>query len=173
MMEGIIPAIIKRRSIRAYKDTPVEEEKVLRLLEAARLAPSAKNFQEWQFIVVRDRDTRKALARAARNQMFVAEAPVVIVACAVSPGYEMTCGHPAFLIDLAIAGEHICLQAAEDGLGTCWIGAFYQDRVKKILGIPDDVSVVALIPVGYPDAPPREFSRKPLEEIVSYERWSF
>ncbi|MCD6097552.1 nitroreductase family protein [bacterium] len=172
-MEGIIPAIIKRRSIRGYKDIPIEEEKILRLLEAARLAPSAKNFQEWRFVVVRDRNTREELARAARDQMFIAGAPVVIVLCAVNRGYKMACGHPAFLIDLAIAGEHICLQAAEEGLGTCWIGAFYQDRVKKILGIPDDVSVVALIPVGYPDAPPREFSRKPLEEIVSYERWSF
>ncbi len=126
---NIIEPIRQRRSIRAYLDKPVEREKVLRLLEAARIAPSAKNFQEWRFIVVTDAERRRRLAQAANAQAFVGEAPVVIVACAEHENYRMRCGQLAYPIDVAIAIDHITLQAVAEGLGTCWIGSFYEDQV--------------------------------------------
>jgi len=165
-------AIRKRRSIRKYKDKPVEEEKLNRVLEAGRLAPSAGNRQEWKYIVVRDKATRQKLAEAAHGQQFVAEAGVCLVCCGVEAEHVMSCGQASYSIDVAISVDHITLAAAAEGLGTCWIGAFNEAPVKKLLGIPDKVRVVALLPLGYPDMEPKPRSRKPLSEIVCQERWS-
>lgn len=167
----VIEAIRRRRSIRKYQNKPVEEEKLNRVLEAGRLAPSAKNLQDWRFIVVRDPDTRRRLAEAAKNQWFIAEAPVVIAACGTETKYVMTCGQHTYTIDVSIAVAHMTLEATELGLGTCWIGAFYEDRVKEILGIPDHIRVVTLLPMGYPAEEPAARPRKPLNEIVCYEKW--
>ena len=109
---------------------------------------------------------------AARDQKFVGTAPVIIACCGLDPEYHMTCGQPADVIDTAIAIEHMALAAASMGLGTCWIGAFYQDQVKELLGIPDDVQVVELLTLGYPAGAEFKTSRKNLDEIVCYERWS-
>ena len=167
----VYEAIKSRYSVRAYKNEPVPEEKLHKILDAARLAPSARNRQEWKFIVVRDKVTRRKLAEAASHQMFIAEAPVVIVACATEHSHIMRCDVPAYAVDLAIAVDHMTLVATEEGLGTCWIGAFNQDEVRKILDIPDTCKVVALLPLGYPaDIPPMKF-RKSLEEIVCYEKF--
>ena len=167
----IIEVIKERRSIRAYADRPVEREKIDRLLEAARLAPSASNRQEWRFVVVTDAEKRKALAEAANHQEFVAEAPLVIAACAEHDGHTMRCGQQSYPIDVAIAIDHMTLQAVAEGLGTCWIGAFYEDPVKKTLNIPDEIRVVELLTVGYPAHQPSARSRLPLEEIVHWEAW--
>jgi nitroreductase len=167
----VLEAITNRYSVRRYRNKAVEEQKLLRVLEAARLAPSASNRQEWRFVVVRDEARRRALAHAARDQEFVGEAPVVIVACAVDTGHVMPCGLPSFSIDVAIALEHIALQATEEGLGTCWIGAFDQAEVKRLLGIPGDVWVVELMPLGYPADQPGQKARKSLGEIVMHEHW--
>ncbi len=126
--------------------------------------------QDWRFIVVRDKATRLKLVEAARKQAFVAEAPVVIAACGTSD-LVMTCGQPAYVVDVAIAVDHMTLAAFSLGLGTCWIGAFYEDQVKEILGMPDSVRVVALLPLGYPAQQPRPTPRKSLEDVVAYERW--
>ena len=148
------------------------EETVTRLIEAARLAPSASNRQEWRFVVVRDADARKKLAQAARRQTFVAEAPVILACCAETDNHVMACGQLCYPIDVAIAIDHITLCAAAEGLGTCWIGAFYEDQVKEILHIPTNIRVVELLPIGYPQDPsPVEKRRLPLENIVKYERW--
>ena len=104
-----------------------------RLLQAGRLAPSANNFQEWRFVVVRDREKRLQLAEAACRQSFVAEAPVVLACCAETNRHVMTCGQACYPIDVAIAVDHITLCAAAEGLGTCWIGAFYEDKVEADL----------------------------------------
>ncbi|HXX34512.1 MAG TPA: nitroreductase family protein [Thermodesulfobacteriota bacterium] len=160
-----------RRSIRAYKDADIEEDKLQKILEAARLAPSASNRQEWKFVVVKNKETRKKLARAAFNQSFVAEAPVVIVACATETNSIMSCGQPAYTVDLSIACTHIILQAYELGLGTCWLGAFKENEVKNILKIPENVRVVTMTPVGYPDQPPSQGSRKSLKQIVCFEQY--
>lgn len=168
---NVIEPIRQRRSIRTYLDKPVEREKVLRLLEAARIAPSAKNFQEWRFVVVTDAERRRRLAQAANAQTFVGQAPVVIVACAEHENYRMRCGQLAYPIDVAIAIDHMTLQAAAEGLGTCWIGSFFEDQVKAILGIPEKVTVVQMLTVGYPGGPPRPLERLPLEQIVRWETW--
>ena len=167
----VIEVIRKRRSVRSYADRPVERDKVERLLEAARLAPSASNRQEWRFVVVTDPQRRTALAKAAANQDFVGEAPVVIAACAEHDGHVMRCGQPSHPIDVAIAIDHMTLQAVAEGLGTCWIGAFYEEPVKDILGIPDEIRVVELLTVGYPAGQPRPLSRLPMESIVRWESW--
>jgi len=166
----LMEAIRGRRSTRKFLDKTVEEEKLRAVLEAGRLAPSARNMQDWRFIVVRDEATRKGLAEAARNQEFVARAPVVIAACGTSD-LIMTCGQPAYVVDVAIAVDHMTLAAFSLGLGTCWIGAFYEDKVKKILGVPDEVRVVALLPLGYPADSKPATPRKSLEEVVAYEHW--
>lgn len=162
-------AIQTRRSVRAYQDKEVPEEKIKKVLEAARSAPSANNQQPWKFIVVKDPKNREKLTRAAANQSFVGEAPVIIIAVALQPESVMRCGVPKYPVDLAIAVDHMTLLAVDEGLGTCWIGAFYQDEVRKILNIPEKYKVVALLPLGFPADKPGSKFRKPLEEIVCYE----
>lgn len=166
----LFEAIRGRRSIRSFMDRPVEEEKLSAVLEAGRLAPSARNLQDWRFVVVRDPATRKRLAEAARNQEFVGQAPVVIAACGTSD-MVMTCGQPACVLDVTIAVDHMTLAAVAEGLGTCWIGAFYEDKVKEVLGIPEQIRVVALLLLGYPAQAARSTPRKKMDEILAYERW--
>ncbi len=168
----VLKAIRSRRSVRAYDSREVEEDKLVKVLESGRLSPSAGNRQERRFVVVRDARTRKALSLAARDQKFVAEAPVVIAACSIEKEYTMACGQLAYPIDTAIAVDHMTLQAVEEGLGTCWIGAFDEKKVKEILNIPDNVRVVSLLPLGYPGDIPRPKSRKNLDEIVMWEKWN-
>ena len=168
----VMEAIKKRYSVRSYQDRAVETEK-LDILEAARLAPSASNRQEWRFVVVQDKGIRQRLMQAAKDQAFVGQAPVVIAACAKTDSHIMTCGQQCYPIDVAIAVEHMALKATEEGLGTCWVGAFYEDKVKEILGIPQDIRVVALLVLGYPvKLRPNPKDRLRLKEIVMYERWS-
>jgi nitroreductase len=163
----------KRKSIRKYRPNPVSDDALNRILEAGRIAPSAKNIQPWHFIVVRDQSTKESLIDACRGQRFIAEADVVLCGCASE---KIAWGHmggymSAFAIDLTIAFEHMILAAANEGLATCWIGAFEEKKVKEILQVPDDVRVVALTPIGYAAEGAKERGRKPLEEIVSYEKY--
>lgn len=168
----IYEAIRTRKSVRSYTDRPVDKETLVRLLEAARLAPSASNRQEWRFVVVRDPATRERLADAASNQRFIADAPVLLACCAETEGHVMPCGLECFPIDVALAVDHLTLAAAAEGLGTCWIGAFNESAVRDILDIPKAVRIVALLPVGYPKDPkPAEKSRKSLDDIVHYDIW--
>ena len=167
----VFTAISQRSSVRAYKATDVEEDKLKKILEAGRLSPSASNRQEWKFIVVGDKETKKKLAKAAFGQTFIGEAPVVIVACGTESKAIMACGQPAYTVDVSIACAFMILQAYELGLGTCWIGAFKEDEVKKILKIPEEVRVVAMTPLGYPDQPPSQKSRKDLDQIVCYGKY--
>ena len=169
---SVLTTIRERRSIRAYLDRPVEDDKLLQVLEAARLSPSARNRQEWKFVVVKERETRDKLAAAANGNRFVAEAPVIIAACATEATYIMSCGQPAGTVDISIALISLMLQAQSVGLGTCWLGAYDEDAVKAILGIPAGVRVVAMTPLGYPAESPSARPRKSLAEIVAYERYS-
>ncbi len=169
----IYELIRKRKSVRAFTDEPVTDEKIRRILETARLAPSANNKQEWRFITVRDPEMRSKLAEAARGQTFVGEAPVVLVCCAQTDNHVMTCFQSCYPIDLAIAIDHITLCAVEEGLGTCWIGAFFENQVKELLGIPAHIRVVALLPVGVPQDPAEtEKKRLDYDIIVKTETWS-
>jgi nitroreductase len=168
----VLDAIRTRKSVRRYLNKTVEEDKLLAVLEAGRLAPSASNRQEWRFIIVKDTETKKKLAEAANSQSFVAEASAVIAACAETDEHVMSCGQACYPIDVAIALDHISLAAVELGLGTCWIGAFDESKVKQILKVPVEVRVVALMPLGYPyDSSVVNKKRLPLNEIVKYEHW--
>ena len=168
----VMEAIKTRKSVRAFEKKPVEEEKLGSVLEAARLAPSASNRQEWRFVVVKDEGLRAKLAKAANDQAFVGEAPVVIAACAETDAHVMSCGQECYPINLAIAIDHMTLAAVELGLGTCWIGAFSEAEVKKVLGIPDEIRVVELLPLGYPaDPAPKDKNRRALDEIIHWEKW--
>jgi nitroreductase len=165
----VMKVIKERRSVRAYQNKPIPEEKLKLILEAARLAPSASNRQQWRFIVVQDPKRRELLMKAAGNQRFVSQAPVVIAAVALNPDYIMRCGVPSYPVDLAIAVDHMTLKAVEEGLGSCWIGHFDQEKVKEILQIPKKYKVVVLLTLGYPADSPKPKDRKSLEDIVSYE----
>jgi len=170
---NVFEAISARYSVRHYEDRPVEPEKLTRVMEAARLAPSAGNRQEWRFIIARDASVRQQLMDAAGGQAFVGEAPIVIAACAVSDNSFMRCGQLRYPIDVAIALEHIALQAVEEGLGTCWVGHFDEPIVRVILRVPDveEIRVVQLMTLGYPADSPKAKSRLSLDEIVMFDTW--
>ncbi len=169
----IYDAIRNRVSTRAYLPDPVEADKLERILDAARLAPSGKNGQPWTFIVITDADTRERLVPACKNQKFIAEAPVVVAVCGHEElAYQKMGGYWNSLpVDIGIALEHLMLAAEAEGLGTCWIGAFLEDEVREILEVPAGVKIVALTPVGYPAVDKVFRKRKPLEEIVMREKW--
>ena len=166
----VMEAIQKRFSVRGYLDQTIEPEKLQRVMEAARLAPSASNKQPWRFVLIQDPERRQAVAAAA-GQPFIGTAPVVIVACAADTSRVMRCGLACHPIDVAIALEHIALQATAEGLGTCWIGAFDQSAVKQVIGAPEGVEVVELMPLGYPATEAPAKSRLALKEIVFEETW--
>jgi len=169
---AILEAIRKRYSCRAYQERAVEQEKLDQIFEAARLAPSAKNMQDWRFVVVTDREKRRKVAGTTNRPEVFGEAGVIVVACSNSD-YVMRCGQPIGPIDVAIALDHISLQATESGLATCWIGSFSPEKVRAILGIPDDIAVIELMALGYPENGRRERSREPIEKIFCYEKWQF
>lgn len=160
-----------RYSVRAYHDKDIPDEVLRRILEAARLAPSASNRQDWKFIIVKDPELKQQVAQAARHQMFIAQAPVIIAGVSLNPDRLMSCEVPAYAVDLGIAMEHIALAAVAEGLGTCWIGDFSQNRVKELLKVPEEYKVVELMPLGYPADKPRVKVRKSLEEIISYDKF--
>ena len=151
----VMDAIRRRRSIRAYRADPIPPEVEERLREALRLAPSACNNQPWRFLLVRHPARRNEVAAVCRDQKWLADAPLLVIACGLpSDAYPRMGGNGSSLdIDVAIALDHLTLAATEEGLGTCWIGAFHEGRLKQCLGIPDSVKVVALTPVGYPADP--------------------
>jgi nitroreductase len=160
-----------RRSIRKYKPAPVEREKLDRLLEAVRLAPSAKNLQPRHFIVVTDAATRRALGEAYPREWFT-EAPVIICACGEPAAAWVRRDGKSYLdVDVAIAFEHLVLAAAAEGLATCWIGAFDPGPVKRVLGLPPGIEPIVMTPLGYADEEPRPFSRKPIAELARFEKW--
>jgi len=164
-----------RRSIRSYKPDPIPDDVLKRILEAARISPSGSNRQPWKFIIVKNEELKRKLAEACHNQMFIAEAPIVIVACGYNIHWNRGeyMGDLSMLIDVSIAFTHLILAARAEGLGTCWIGSFSNKKVKEILKIPEDVNVVAITPLGYPKD--EHFGepgpRKPLSEILSIDKF--
>ena len=198
----VLEAIGKRRSIRDYKHDAIPEDVLGRLLEALRLAPTGGNRQPFKFIVVRDAPTREKVAAACRwlpgmpnGQAFVADAPVVIVACgsekdAVTRFHKdgapsLTMGvapdeidkdpveyNNLMAVDMAIALDHLTLVATEEGLGTCWIAALDEPELKRILAVPDEMRLLFVMPVGYAVSWPEPRPRKALEDIICRDRYS-
>ena len=170
---NVLEAIKGRRSIRAFKNQGVPAEIVEELIDAARWAPSAGNIQPWEFIIVRKPRIKRRLVETALGQMFIEEAPVVIVVCAdeerSSQGYGVR-GKTLYCIqDTAAAMQNIHLTAYSLGLGTCWVGAFREEEAREILKIPRGMRPVAIIPVGYPAEAPTARMRKSISQIVHYE----
>ncbi len=156
--------LLKRRSIRRYKDAPIPREKILKILEAARIAPSASNKQPWHFIVVEKKETIKQLAKSE----WAAKAPLMIVGLADQETSPNWCSN-----DLGIAFEHIALAATNLGLGTCWMGQTGREElIRKLLDIPDKLRPVAVMPIGVPDETPPPKERKSLDDIVSWEKFA-
>jgi len=160
--------IKQRRSIRSYKSTPVEDAKLARVLEAARLAPTAANRQPIHLYVARSEETCRRLLQAYSQEWF-AGAPVIVCICGrPAQAWSRMDGKNYADVDATIAMDHLILAATAEGLGTCWIGAFNPERLRKALNIPADLQPLALTPLGYPDAQPAPTPRKPLDEICTY-----
>ena len=163
--------IKKRYSVRAYKPDPVEEDKLQRVLEAVRLAPTAANRQAFQIIVIHTAGREAELRRIYGRDWFV-QAPLVICACGIpAQNWVRSDGKNYNDVDVTIAMDHLILAATDAGLGTCWIGAFDPVATREVLGLPDGVEPIAFTPLGYPADQPRPKKRKALSELVRYERW--
>ena len=168
----VFEAIKTRKSVRSYLQKPIEQEKLNRILEAVRLAPSAANFQEWRFVIARDAEVKHQLAASTESYDFIAEADAVIACCAENPGHVMPCGIPSYTVDVSIAIDHLTLAAVAEGLGTCWIGAFDPEKAKNAIGAPENVVIVELLSIGYPaDTSIKQKSRIAVSEFVRYDRW--
>jgi len=169
---NILNLIRNRGSIRSYKDKTIPQQDLLNIVESARLAQSAANRQPWEFILVTDPLTKNKLVKEANNQSFVGEAAAVMV-CLADPEKSAKVGpFEGFLIDLAISIENMALTAWDLGIGSCWIGAFNERKIKELLGIPPHLRVISLLTLGYPDERPGGKYRKPLNEILHYEKYA-
>jgi len=160
-----------RYSVRSYKTDPIEEKKLQQVLQAARLAPTATNRQAFQFIVIHTEGRDEELKRIYRSDWFT-QAPVVVCACGIpAENWVRMDGKNYNDVDVAIAMDHLILAATNEGLGTCWIGAFDAEAAKEVLGLPEGVEPIAFTPLGYPAGEPKPKKRKELSELVRYERW--
>ncbi len=165
-------AIVKRYSCRAYAARRLEPEVVGKIFEIARRAPSAKNLQDWRFVVVSDEEVKSKVAGTTNRPEVFGRAGAIIVACSNSD-CVMKCGQWVGAIDVAIILDHISLLATDLGLATCWIGSFDAEAVRRIVGVPEGVEIVELMALGYPADRPREGQREAVESIMCYDRWSF
>lgn len=175
----VFEAVRTRRSVRSFAAKPIPFDVVRRLQAAMRAAPSACNFQPWHFIFVADEQLRRQVAMASNEQLWMAGAPFVVVACGLPQhAYKHMGGQGNSVeIDVALAVDHLTLAAVAEGLGTCWVGAFDEQRIKRLLGIPPAAKVVALMPLGYPASPDLntpldDASRRPLAEVFGLDRYS-
>ena len=167
----VFKAIKSRYSVRGYKHDPVSDADLAQVLEAALQAPTAANRQPFRIIVIHTAGREEELARIYGRRWFLS-APLVLAVVAV-PGeaWRRMDDKPYHEVDATIAMDHMVLAATALGLGTCWIAAFDPAAARDVLGLPDDVELVAITPLGYPDKASANTGRKPLEEIVKYERW--
>ncbi len=171
----VFEAIKTRRSTRRFKSEDVSEEQVEQLLQAAIMAPSGGNMQPWDFIIIRDEEQKKALAKAALGQRFITTAPVVIVVCANKPRTARRYGERGAelysLQDTSAATQNILLAATAMGLAGCWVGAFNDEAVSNVLKLPKNIRPVVILPIGVPGESPRMPPRISLREIIHNEKW--
>ncbi len=173
--ESLLKILKRRRSVRAYKEEDISDYDLNKLFEAALSAPSAGNLQAREFIIVRDVNTKHQLAEAALGQFFIAKAPIVLVGCANIGRSSRNYGDRGQLYavqDVTIAASYIQLAAESMGLSTCWIGAFYEERVRELLELPLDIRPVLMLPVGYPNETPPPTIRMDITRFTHKERWS-
>ena len=162
-----------RKSMRKYRPDGIPQEVLDRMLNAVELAPSAKNLQPYNIILVKDRERIKQLAATTRNMTFIEEAPLIAVIVAdPSRAYAHLGGNESsFWIDAAIAMEHLVLAAAAEGLGTCWIGAFREEEAREVLKVPQGLRIIGMTPIGFPAEVPQRKSRKNFKELLFFEEW--
>ena len=159
----------KRYSVRAYKSIPIEYDKLQKILEAARIAPTADNRQPFQLIVIQTQGREEELLNIYNKPWFV-EAPILICACgALSESWIRRDGKNYCDVDVTIAMDYLILAATDLGLGTCWVGAFNEEEARAVLKLPDDLEPIAFTPIGYPNDQPGDIIRKPIEELVRYD----
>ncbi len=166
---SVLEIIKKRRSIRKFKPDPISEEVIDKLTEAIIWAPSAGNRQMRKFFFVFNNDLKKKIAMASLYQMFIEKAPLVIVTCG-DKGIERYYGKRGLenylFCDVAASVQNLLLVAEEEGLGACWVGAFDEEKIKKILNLPENLIPVAIIPVGYPQKIPPPPPRKDKNSLI-------
>ena len=163
--------IRQRYSVRAYKPDPVEDDKLQKVLEAARLAPTAANRQPFQLIVIHTQGRQKELQRVYNRDWFV-QAPLVICAVGLHDKAWVRYDQTRYTaVDVAIAMDHLILTATDLGLGTCWIAAFNPEAAREVLELPQNVEPIIFTPLGYPADEPKEKERKSLSDLIRYERW--
>jgi len=178
----MIKEILTRKSTRKYKDTPVSDEQIMKIIESARLAPSGSNTQPWNFIIIRSKKTREKLATASGGQMWMTTAPVYIVCvadirCRVKEGevhldeWSDLRELKAVIRDTSIAITHLLLGAEHIKLASCWVAMFVQEDIRPILGIPEDKYVMGIVTIGYSDEERRPTPRNEIESMVRYEKW--
>ena len=167
----VYDAMRQRRSVRKFEDRAIPDDVLNRVLDAGVLAPTGRNLQEWKYVVVRDDGTKKQLADAS-EQDFIAAAQVVAAVVSLDPDREMHCGIPAGPVDCAIVIDHMTLAAVAEGLGSCWIGHFDQDKCRDILDIPAPSRIIEMLVLGYPSDTPGDKKRKTLGELVCWEKFS-
>lgn len=169
-----------RRSIRSYKDTPVEKEKIEKCLEAARLSPSSTNSQPWKFIVINEPELKKKVADASENVLgvnkFAHQSPVIVAVVAerlnfLSKVGELKQKKDYIGLNIGLATSHFCLQAAELGLGTCILGLFDENKIQNLLGVPTSKRIVLLLTLGYAAKDPKPINRKEVNEISSWNKY--
>lgn len=165
----VMEAIEARWSVRKYQPRPIEQEKLDMITEAGRLAPTASNEQHWKHIVVTDPDLIQKMVPACKNIGWIGTAPAILVSCAYNDRL-MVCGQSARTVDCTIGMAYMTLEAIEQGLGFCWLGWFYPEKVREVLNIPDDYVVVAVATIGYPATEGKRSSKKSKDEVIVYNR---
>ncbi len=168
MSGKLLDVIIKRRSVRKFREQTVHEETILRILKAGILAPTAKNRQEWKAVIITDKELIKKFPQICNGQEFTGTASFIIALVSKENEYTMRCGINAGIVDSSLVMQNMVLQAIEEGLGSCYIGSFSQEKAKELLNVPEPMKIVQLIVVGYPAEEPEPRPRKELKEFYSF-----
>lgn len=168
---ALLAEILNRRSIKAFKSKPIEKDKLERVLEAGRLAPSAKNRQEWRFVVLQKEQLREKVKEAAFGDEKVGQAPAIITLCTTNVEYIMPNGQLSYPIDIAFAASFMVLQAVAEGLGSCVLSTYDEQMVRDLITVPYSMRVVLLILLGYPEQVPEASPRKSLKRITAFDHW--
>ena len=167
----VYDAIRQRRSVRKFEDRPIPEDVLNRVLDAGVLAPTGKNLQEWKYVVVRESNAKSLLADAS-EQPFLAAAQAIVAVVSLDPDRKMYCGIPVGPVDCAIVIDHMTLAGVAEGLGSCWIGHFDQDKCCTILDVPPPAKIIEMLVMGYPADTPGEKKRKSPADLICREKFS-
>lgn len=168
---GILPQILSRVSIKNFKNISLDEEKLRRILEAGRRAPSAKNRQPWRFVVITKDDLKEEVAKFVYNRENIAKAGAIIAACSTNIEYILHNGLPSYPMDISFAVSFMMLQAEKEGYGSCIVTLYDEASIARIISVPYSMKIVMLLLVGVPEERPPQSKRKSFDQIVSFNHW--